>query len=64
MNKNLGNTDRLIRIVIGVALIGYAYMTGNTIAYIGIIPIITALIGWCALYSILGISTCKGTCNR
>jgi putative effector of murein hydrolase LrgA (UPF0299 family) len=64
MNKNLGNTDRLIRIVIGIALIGYAYMTGNTIAYIGIIPIVTSLIGWCALYSLLGINTCGDSCNR
>lgn len=64
MNKNLGNTDRLIRLLIGIALIAYAYMTGNTIAYIGIIPILTALIGWCGLYAILGINTCGDKCKR
>ncbi|EEG25280.1 hypothetical protein EIKCOROL_00004 [Eikenella corrodens ATCC 23834] len=51
--------DRALRIVIGVALIAAA-ATGQIgwWGWLGIIPLATALIGSCALYSLLGINTC------
>lgn len=62
MNTNVGTVDRAVRIVIGLGLLWYAIMaqpTGyNWIGWIGVIPIVTALIGVCPLYSILGVSTC------
>jgi hypothetical protein len=62
MTTNVGTIDRAVRIVIGLALLWYALMapaTGyNWIGWIGVIPIITALVGVCPLYSILGVSTC------
>jgi hypothetical protein len=62
MTTNVGTIDRIIRIVIGLVLLWYALMapaTGyNWIGWIGVIPIITALVGSCPLYSILGVSTC------
>lgn len=62
MSKNVGTIDRAIRIVIGLGLLWYALLapaTGyNWVGWIGVIPIITALVGNCPLYSILGISTC------
>jgi hypothetical protein len=62
MNTNVGTIDRVIRIVVGLGLLWYAIMaqpTGyNWIGWIGVIPIITALVGNCPLYSILGVSTC------
>jgi hypothetical protein len=62
MTTNVGTIDRIIRIVIGLVLLWYALMataTGyNWIGWIGVIPIVTALVGSCPLYSILGISTC------
>ena len=59
MKRNLGTLDRALRIVIGVALIA-ATATGQIgwWGWLGIIPLATALIGSCALYSLLGINTC------
>ncbi len=62
MTKNVGIIDRIVRIVIGLGLLWYAIFaapTGyNWIGWIGVIPIVTALIGNCPLYSIIGVSTC------
>lgn len=62
MDTNVGTIDRVVRIVIGLGLLWYAIMaqpTGyNWIGWIGVVPIVTALIGVCPLYSILGLSTC------
>jgi hypothetical protein len=62
MTTNVGTIDRLIRVVLGVALLWFALLaapTGyNWIGWIGVIPLVTALIGNCPLYSILGVSTC------
>lgn len=66
MGKNMGSTDRIIRIVIGLVLVAYAIPLGfpstgwNWVGWIGIVPIVTALVGNCPAYSILGISTCGG----
>jgi len=64
MSKNVGSIDRVIRILIGLVLIAYAIPLGfpntgwNWVGWIGIVPIITALVGNCPAYSILGVSTC------
>ena len=64
MTKNIGNIDRVIRIGIGLVLIAYAIPLGfpstgwNWVGWIGIVPIITALVGICPAYSVLGMSTC------
>lgn len=62
MTTNVGTIDRIIRIAVGLALLWYAILaapTGyNWIGWIGVIPLITALVGICPLYSVLGISTC------
>jgi hypothetical protein len=64
MTINVGLPDRIARIALGVALLafalGYLYPgTGwNWVGWIGVVPILTAVAGWCPLYSILGISTC------
>ena len=63
MTQNIGTIDRLARIVLGVALIAFAlgYIvpgTGwNWIGWIGVLPILTALIGNCPAYSAFGCST-------
>ncbi|WP_424944033.1 YgaP family membrane protein [Aliiroseovarius crassostreae] len=59
MTKNIGGIDRIIRIAIGAALIVWALMGGPIWAWIGIVPLATAIIGWCPPYAILGIKTCK-----
>jgi Protein of unknown function (DUF2892) len=62
MNTNVGTIDRVLRVVIGVALLWYALLAApsgyNWIGWIGVVPLITALVGVCPLYSILGLSTC------
>jgi len=62
MTRNVGSIDRIVRIVIGFGLLWYAVFaapTGyNWIGWIGVVPIVTALIGNCPLYSIIGVSTC------
>ena len=62
MTTNVGTIDRVIRIVVGLGLLWYALLapaTGyNWVGWIGVIPLITALVGNCPLYSILGVSTC------
>ncbi len=60
MKANVGGYDRVARAVLGVVLIALA-ATGTVGAwgYIGIVPILTAAIGWCPAYLPFGISTCK-----
>ena len=55
---NVGNLDRTVRIVLGIALIALA-ATGRVGAwgYIGIVPLLTGAIAWCPLYRLLGIGT-------
>lgn len=64
MNTNMGTADRVIRILVGVALIafgifgfpsygGYAYL-----GWFGLVPLFTALFGWCPVYALFGVDTC------
>lgn len=59
MKQNVGTLDRWIRIVLGVVIIVWGFTAGSWWGAIGLIPLITGIIGYCGLYSILGISTCK-----
>ncbi len=60
MTTNIGGMERILRIVIGLVLIGLA-TTGQVgvWGWIGLVPLATGLIGWCPPYSLLGINTCK-----
>jgi hypothetical protein len=60
MTKNVGNIERIIRIVGGLVLIALA-STGNVgvWGWLGLVPLATGLVGWCPPYSLLGINTCK-----
>lgn len=60
MKKNIGNPERIIRILAGLAIISLAFWGPQSPwAYLGIVPLATGLIGWCPPYAMLGISTCK-----
>ncbi|MCF6172826.1 MAG: DUF2892 domain-containing protein [Campylobacteraceae bacterium] len=59
MSCNVGGFDRILRVVVGLALVIYAYFGVQPIAYIGVIPLVTGLFGFCPLYPIFKISTCK-----
>lgn len=62
MEKNVGGIDRILRIVVGLALItGYFFNGGAAYGWLyllGIIPLATGLISYCLLYRVLGINTC------
>lgn len=63
-NTNVGMVDRIVRIVLGVALIAFAlgYIAPaapyHWLGWIGIVPLATAIFATCPLYSLLGMSTC------
>lgn len=59
MKTNVGATDKLIRIVVGILLIIWGVFGSKIWIIIGLIPLITGLIGYCPLYTLLGINTCK-----
>ena len=67
MTKNVGTLDKILRLVIGILLIAYAIPLGfpqtgwNWMGWSGVIPLLTAGIGFCPLYQIIGISTCLRT---
>jgi hypothetical protein len=61
MEKNVGSLDRTIRIVAGLIILTAGVIFKTWWGLIGIIPLFTGLIGWCGLYSLLGISTVKSS---
>ena len=64
MSTNIGAIDRILRIIVGLALLAFALgflAPGASYAWlgwIGVVPLLTALVGSCPLYSVLGFSTC------
>ncbi|WP_286237435.1 YgaP family membrane protein [Neptuniibacter halophilus] len=59
MQCNVGKTDRIIRIIIGLCIMLAGYLYGSWLGLIGLIPLGTALIGWCPAYLPFGFSSCK-----
>ena len=59
MKTNEGGIDRMLRIVAGLVLLGLA-ATGTVgwWGWLGIVPLATGLIGWCPVYTMLGLNTC------
>ena len=58
LKHNVGKTDRLVRIVLGVLLIGNVFFAlQHPIGWIGVILLITGIAGICPLYSLLGMNT-------
>ena len=63
MTSNVGGFDKIARIVVGVALIAFALLAPATISWkwigwIGVVPLLTALVGFCPAYALLGLNTC------
>jgi hypothetical protein len=63
MTINEGTLDRTVRIVVGLALIGvalglYGPEYTSVWGWIGVLPLVTGVAGWCPGYSLLGIRTC------
>lgn len=59
LSKNVGLIDRVLRIVVGLALISLVFVGPQTPwGWIGVVPLLTAAISFCPLYTLIGIRTC------
>lgn len=61
MAVNVGPVDRILRVAVGLALLSVVLLLeggARWFGLIGVVPILTALVGWCPAYLPFGISTC------
>ena len=65
MTRNIGTAERILRGLAGLGLIAFALLGGQTSyatyavwGWLGLVPLATALVGWCPPYALLGINTC------
>ena len=59
MKANEGTVDRALRVIAGLVLIGLAATgTIGVWGWIGVVPLVTGLIGFCPAYALFGMSTC------
>ncbi|MDI6880069.1 MAG: DUF2892 domain-containing protein [Desulfitobacteriaceae bacterium] len=60
MKKNEGGLDRFIRLIIGLIVLSLWFVLDGSAKYwalLGFVPLLTAILGWCPLYTLLGINT-------
>jgi hypothetical protein len=59
MKPNEGTIDRVVRIVAGLGILSLAFVGPQTAwGYVGLVPLVTGLVGFCPLYAMLGVNTC------
>lgn len=59
MKPNVGSVDKIIRVIVGLAVIAAGIYLKSWWGALGIVPLLTAGISWCPAYLPFGISTCK-----
>lgn len=59
MKCNIGKTERIVRALVGIAVIGVGVYFKSWWGALGIIPLFTAATAWCPLYVPFGINTCE-----
>jgi hypothetical protein len=59
MKKNMGQKDRAVRALAGVIMLVYGVVFQNLVGVVGLIPLVTAIIGYCPLYDVLGVTSNK-----
>ncbi|RMX08613.1 DUF2892 domain-containing protein [Corticibacter populi] len=60
MKSNVGGIDRVLRVVVGAVLLGLAAKgIVGWWGWLGIVPLLTGLVGFCPLYPLLGLNTCS-----
>ncbi len=57
MKKNVGSVDRIIRAIVGFAVLGAGFYFQSWWGALGLVPLVTAAIGWCPPYSLIGLNT-------
>ncbi len=61
MTPNIGNTEKVIRVIIGIALLSLLFVLEGNMRYlglIGVVPLVTVAVSWCPISKLLGINTC------
>jgi hypothetical protein len=62
MSKNIDTLDRALRIVMGIVLIALVFVGPQTPwGWVGLVPLITALLGWCPAYRLLVLRNCPAS---
>lgn len=60
MERNIGDVERVIRVVVGLGILSLVFVGPKSLwGLVGIVPVFTGATGWCPPYQLLGISTCK-----
>ncbi len=59
MKTNIGSTERLLRIMVGIVIIALGMYYGSWWGVVGLIALLTGLFRFCPLYKMLGMNTCK-----
>ena len=63
MKQNVGSVDKVIRVVLGVALLSLIYFLDGPVRWVGLagaVLILTAAISWCPIFAMLGLNSNKG----
>lgn len=59
MKQNMGTLDRTIRVIVGVGILGFGVYSRSYWGLVGLVPVLTAFVGFCPAYLPLGLSTCR-----
>jgi len=59
MKCNVGSTDRILRIIVGLAILALGFFFDSWLGLIGIVPLATGIFRWCPLYIPFNLSTLK-----
>ena len=65
MKTNEAGFDRLLRVVVGVALLALVFVGPKTAwGWFGLVPLVTGVVGFCPLYRLVGVDTCRLRLNH
>ena len=63
--KNGHQVERVLRVLVGIGVLSLAFVGPQTpLGYLGIVPLLTGIVGTCPAYTLFGFSTCKGAAAR
>ncbi len=67
MKANMGNAERVIRVIFGLVLLSLLFILQGNAKYLGLIGLIfvvTAAVSWCPLWALFGINTCPAETHK